>query len=1009
MTTLASHTLFRLATTLVALLAVVAASAAGAGMAHGQRVDDSLPPLADLTIASEYVDDFELKWAVTVKNDTVGTHPGMHVSLVKVRYTISDPVRGDTTGTWTFRNLGPGSSVTEEAAALFHFPTVTDEPEKVPQRFYAEIIESYPLESPRFRFNNATEHWIIENRHDGFTYVTNGDVGIDVPSISDRLPRPGGATTFTVAAHARRDAISSARYSGSEAGHDHTLFDVQVEISLSPGLSFAANQPEAPSSEWVPDGTTFDATTGIWKMGTLIWRPGGLYPSLQVVVNLTADSLADLPLEERCLTAKVVNVVPWFANDPLKRQNDTATACLGKELLSSGTMDLMDYYPCINDTSTPCTSADTLELVVGNRVEYRQPESFIFHVPDPDGRFSKNGSLVWSTVNLMNLRHTQTKLTDSWSIRDSVKVTAPGGGDAPGRWLLTDTDDSAESIDLLDAMDSSTVTNAFFDLSDIGTDPTQYFLNIKVDFWALGTYEALLGITGRLSGTTYTDSGTYIFHVGPIAELEARDGEVSPDVAAGETAITIVAVNNGPDDPLGAKVEVTLPQGATVARAIHSAGSYNNGVWDIGGELRHKDYYRLSGGRLEGEELTLVLNCPTGGCGEATARIYNDNDSSPYTVCIASDLSDVAAADETACTATTGNSWHEVTVYDHVPENNTTTLRARPGTGGGGPDAPVAGSRSPRSEPSAIILEWGPVVTVNGWEVSHYEVERSSSSWQQLANKVACPADADACQFVDITPQTGQPYRYRVRAVNDQGAPGPWSLPMEIGRSITTGAPEAPELSATAKGRTEIELTWDKPNENGSSIISYTIEVSDRSNGPWAVPDPAPSLGPDATSWSHTGLTGDTRKYYRLLATNSQGDSDWSEVVSATTDEPIKPGAPRNVSAAPDGASAIDVRWEAPVDDGDAPITRYEVQWSADGSTNWQDAGSTADGMTTTFKNTGLTFGTTRYYRVAARNSAGRGEWSTTPAMAKTLAGVPGAPRLSARAVSAKLHRTEMD
>ena len=85
-------------------------------------------------------------------------------------------------------------------------------------------------------------------------------------------------------------------------------------------------------------------------------------------VNLTADSLADLPLEERCLTAKVVNAVPWFANDPFKRQNDTATACLGKELLSSGAMDLIDFYPCINDTSTPCTSTGTLELVVARSV-----------------------------------------------------------------------------------------------------------------------------------------------------------------------------------------------------------------------------------------------------------------------------------------------------------------------------------------------------------------------------------------------------------------------------------------------------------------------------------------------------------------------------------------------------------------------------------------------------------------------------------------------------------------
>ena len=155
-----------LATTLVALLVVVAA--AGVDTAHAQQVDDSLPPLADLTIASEYktTDLLRPVWAVTVKNDTVGAHPGVHVLLVKVRFTISDPVRGDTTSLWTIRNLPPGGSVREEVLSLLTDPAATDGPEKVPQRFYAEIIESDPVESPRFRFNNATEHWAIENRRE---------------------------------------------------------------------------------------------------------------------------------------------------------------------------------------------------------------------------------------------------------------------------------------------------------------------------------------------------------------------------------------------------------------------------------------------------------------------------------------------------------------------------------------------------------------------------------------------------------------------------------------------------------------------------------------------------------------------------------------------------------------------------------------------------------------------------------------------------------------------------
>ena len=466
-----------------------------------------------------------------------------------------------------------------------------------------------------------------------------------------------------------------------------------------------------------------------------------------------------------------------------------------------------------------------------------------------------------------------------------------------------------------------------------------------------------------------------------------RDGgPTQHDLENGQTAFTIVAVNNGPDDPVGAKVDVTLPQGATVVRAIHSAGSYNGGVWDIGGELRRKHYY--GGRRVEGEELTLVLDCPTGGCGEATARIYNDNDNHPYTVVIE-------------------GTTHTGTVYDHFPGNDTATLRARPGTGGGGPDAPVA-AQPPRSEPAAIVLEWQPVATVNGWEVSHYELQRTASDWQPLADDVACPAPDEPsydhiCQFVDLDAQAGQSYRYRVRAVNSQDVPGPWSRPMEMARILTVGVPDAPALAATPDephGDTQILLTWNKPVENGSAIISYTIEVAERSNGPWAAPtDPAPTLGPDATEWTHAGLPDGTTRYYRLLATNAQGDSPWSNVVEAKTRAGDIPGAPENVRAAADGGNAVDVSWDPPRNDGGTRVTRYEVQWSADGVSGWRGAGSTADGETLTFKHTDLRPGETRHYRVAARNGRGLSQWSYPPyASATTLAGAPGQPSLTARA-----------
>ena len=235
-----------------------------------------------------------------------------------------------------------------------------------------------------------------------------------------------------------------------------------------------------------------------------------------------------------------------------------------------------------------------------------------------------------------------------------------------------------------------------------------------------------------------------------------------------------------------------------------------------------------------------------------------------------------------------------------------------------------------------------------------------------------------------------------------------------VERQATAGAPDKPVLTAAPKAanrREEILVSWTKPIENGSPIVAYTLEVSDMGRaGSWS--DSGATLGASATSWTHAGLTGGTTKYYRLRATNMCDDNDpakechslWSDPVNATTDPPGQSGPPTNVQAVADGDSAIDVSWDAPLDDGGTPITRYEVQWStdADGVSGWNNAGSTPDGTTLTLKNTGMTFGTTRYYRVAARNSRGLSAWSDPPYVsATTLAGVPGQPSLTVRATDA--------
>ena len=455
----------------------------------------------------------------------------------------------------------------------------------------------------------------------------------------------------------------------------------------------------------------------------------------------------------------------------------------------------------------------------------------------------------------------------------------------------------------------------------------------------------------------------------------------------------------GTSEPLGGATVTGLPTGAEVLHISHGSYDDNAGEWNID-RLRVRDYYRSAGT----SEPTLVLAASDGDT--ASVSIASSKN---YEVCIDGEGNDLDHDNQSDCEDVTDASWHTTPVYDYDTDNNTVTITATRGTGGG-TDAPSL--ETPTVYMPVVGFAWSEVDFLYGLPVKHYETEWSSNerSWKELDD------ENPGTETVDPDIEAGETRYYRIRAVNQAGALGPWSEPVsamvEEEVMATAGAPGKPVLTAAPKDpdrREEILVSWTKPVENGSPIVSYTLEVSD-SGGDNTWSDSGATLGGDATSWTHAGLTGGTRKFYRLLATNLCDADDptlechslWSDTVNATTDPPGQSGPPTNVDASPDGDTAIDITWDAPEDDGGTPITRYDVQWSADGVSGWQNAGVTSDGDTLTLKHTGLTFGTTRYYRVAARNSRGLSAWSDPPhPSATTLAGVPGRPNLTAVAADA--------
>lgn len=142
-----------------------------------------------------------------------------------------------------------------------------------------------------------------------------------------------------------------------------------------------------------------------------------------------------------------------------------------------------------------------------------------------------------------------------------------------------------------------------------------------------------------------------------------------------------------------------------------------------------------------------------------------------------------------------------------------------------------------------------------------------------------------------------------------------------------------------------------------------------------------------------TGLTPSTTYYYRARAQNAAGWSGWSGVLTTYT-------TPRTNAPTLDSITATGMRSRFWNDGNGAGSTTWELQYA----TNSSFTGATTLSSSGTNVLTGLTPGTTYYFRSRGRNVSGIGPWSATRSAttatvaAPTLAVVSGDTGASATA-----------
>ena len=886
----------------------------------------------------------------------------------------------------------------------------------------AESLSSY--ESPDRLHDNAAE---------AFLY---GTIRIDIPQPSYYVRvSTDGTEEFIV------DVLNKYDDNSNEFGQDPTgnvsyASDVCVNIWLSPGLTAGTattnSDTRFPNLQYYAQGqrecggTT--ATSGVLYVGGPVDLSRSPQPKLTLPVTVGEAG-------PYCLTAEIFARPPTgpglHRDDPA---DNVAKACLGaapageRAVLHDGTVDLFTWYDCIGKTAAPCNENDSLELVVFSGTVF-QPSQVVVVIPDPEGRTVDNSSnLVWSTgvanftglpggkdrpgaviavnASLLNYMST-TNDPGNWGIdhptwtdwhTGHIKVTAVVPTDDQGNplgeikgWRKQATPDElfwGNDVDPNDATNPTLLMNYNMYLGDSTKAVGGWRDERYIEFSALGTY--LLTVTttveydddgdSNTNTASYSDTETYTFHVGPLADLSVVDGGAS-GVASGRTAYTILAANNGPEHTVDAEVKIALPSDAQVEDYVASEGTYANGVWTLPG-LKMRDYRRSQG---KPGEATLTLILKDGGIPKEPATATISLTENSYNVCIASDRSTLAHANETDCEAVSGASWHEGTVYD-PPANSTTKITATKGTDGG-PGSP--GMRGAKSNTRSVTLTWGAVKTVNSIPTGHYEVQKyirdeGRETWQTVSGPVP------DTQWTDFNVGSGAMPPYRVRAVNAAGIGGPWSATYHRLTARQQGQLTGPSLTAKTTTSDTVRLTWTEPSNQQGAITGYELEYL--SGDTWTTL--VDNLEATEREYEDTGLPAGAERRYRVRAVSGEGPGRWSNVAVTFT----PPAPPARFGAEPNGPNHILLTW----DPGGSAVTRFELEMSSTGQDGNYSRLTSLSGTTRSYNhNVGAIHPEVRYYRIRACNNAGCGDWSWPESSTTAPRGAPAAPGLTARASSA--------
>ena len=206
--------------------------------------------------------------------------------------------------------------------------------------------------------------------------------------------------------------------------------------------------------------------------------------------------------------------------------------------------------------------------------------------------------------------------------------------------------------------------------------------------------------------------------------------------------------------------------------------------------------------------------------------------------------------------------WGYLTTAQYTPTGLTELVPAAP--------ANLAGTATA----SSVTLSFSDNATNEYWA----EVERCAGTGCTNFAKIGQTQGENAASFRDSTVSAGTTYTYRVRAIGFMGASG-YSNTVTFTIAGTATPPPAPgNLSAQAIGKNQINLSWTNNSTNQTGVRIERCRGSTCTNFALIA-----TIAGTASTYSDSGLAGNTVYRYRVSTYNSAGSSPFSNIASAKT------------------------------------------------------------------------------------------------------------------------------